>query len=121
MDEIKMSEIPLKRRIVDEVRKEIFEEKVNTLSDAGYTMEHFAFNAAHADNSYEYSDRFIAVMKVKESAEINMKGLLDIMDIPIDKAQEGRAFGSPLVEKAIKEGWEATQLYSGKITCVKRK
>jgi hypothetical protein len=110
-----------KRRLVDEVKKELFEMKVNALSDAGYTMEHFAFGVPSGDSSYEYSNRYIAVMKIKEDPSIQLVGMLDIMDIPISKAEEGRPFGSPLVQKAVAEGWVGGSLYSGKVTMVRRK
>ena len=110
-----------KRRVVNETKKELFEMKVNSLADAGYTMEHFAINPGLFLPDIEVDASYVAVMKLKDSVGLNLKGMLDIMDIPIDKACAGQPFGSPLVKKAIEDGWEGTSLYSGRITMVRRK
>lgn len=111
-----------KRRLVDEVKREVFEEKVNALSDAGYTMEHFAISPGYSGQDVgESYPSFTCVMKIKEDPTIQLAGMLDIMDIPISKAEEGRPFGSPLVAKAVAEGWIGGALYSGKVTMVRRK
>jgi len=96
-----------KRRLVDEVRAEVFEMKVNALSDAGYTMEAFA----STDTS------FSAVMRLKVDPSVDYRGMDDFCEVPLDKITTesiGR-IGSPLVAKMLNEGWFIVALYSGKV------
>lgn len=112
-----MAYVPPKRKMVMAHTKFTFEQEINALSDTGYTMEYFAY--VPVDDIHE--ETFVMVAKLKEDPTIQLNGMLDIMDVPISKAEENRPFGSPLVQKAIAEGWSGGALFSGKVTMVQRK
>jgi len=106
-----------KRRLVDEVKLEVFEMKVNALSDAGYTMEAFAISPGFSGQDVgESYPSYVAVMKLKVDPSVDYRGMDDFCEIPLDKITTesvGRA-GSPLVAKMLNEGWFIVALYSGK-------
>ena len=103
-----------KRRLVDEVKKELFEMKVNALSDAGYTMEAFAISPGYSGQDVgESYPSFTCVMKLKTEPDENYEGTEDVMEVPISKVGADGFLGSPLISKATAEGWRVVNIYKG--------
>ena len=102
-----------KRRVVNETKKELFEMKVNSLADAGYTMEHFAINPGLFLPDIEVDASYVAVMKLKTEAGTDFSGVSDIMVVPIAEVKNGNPLGSPLIAKCIVEGWRIFAFYKG--------
>ena len=103
-----------KRRLVDEVKLEVFEMKVNALSDAGYTMEHFAISPGYSGQGVgESYPSFTCVMKLKTEPDENYEGTEDVMEVPISKVGADGFLGSPLISKATEEGWRVVNIYKG--------
>ena len=94
---------PLKRRVVSANNVDEFEAKVNALSDEGYTMEHFSADTIALN----------AVMKLKTEADVDYKGMIDYMETPLDKVTGDMKLGTPLIEKAIGEGWVTINIRNG--------
>jgi hypothetical protein len=102
-----------KRRVVEAYSIEEFEDKVNALSEAGYTAEGNMVIRPYTINGSEQKEIFFQMMRLKVDASPETENLADIMEVPIDKVKEGDAFGSPLVSKATHEGWVMLTFYKG--------
>jgi hypothetical protein len=98
-----MTELLVRRRVVYADTPEGFEDKINVLADVGYTLEHFQASACEP-NASEFV--YVGVAKLKEDPVAHVNGMTDFMEIPIDKIVGSMAFGSPLIEKALAEGWQ---------------
>lgn len=98
-----------KRRLVYESSQIAFEEKINALSDAGYTMEHYGVDPGDG----EVKTFFSCIMKLKTETGEDFTGVEDIMVCPIDKVSGADALGSPLIRKVLAEGWCIIDKYKG--------
>ena len=88
-----------KRRLVDEVRAEVFEMKVNALSDAGYTMEAFAISPGYSGQDVgESYPSFTAVMKLDMS---NYEGVTNLRDVFPEAVDDALAAGWEIASASI--------------------
>ena len=97
-----------KRVVVSDQDRFKFECELNELSDKGYTVEHYSVGT----NGGAYII-YTAIAKLKTEADVDYKGMIDYMEVALDKVSGDMKLGTPLIEKAISEGWAVINIRNG--------